>query len=163
MGGGLPMGAVVGKALVMDAAEPGTIGGTYGGNPVACAASLATISVMESERLCERATRIGDKVMSRFKALEQRFSVVGDVRGRGAMVAIEFSHDRDPFRPASELCQKISADCRAHGVLVLTSGPHGNILRVLSPLVITDAELEEGLRVIDQAVEKHAQSTVCHV
>ncbi len=156
MGGGLPIGAVIGKAAVMDAAEPGTIGGTYGGNPVACAASLATIAVMEEDRLCDRAMAIGERVKKAFQKLAETSPVVGDVRGLGAMIAIEYCHDRDPSRPAGDITLKIAAECRKNGLLVLTCGPHGNVIRVLAPLVISDADLDRGLAIIDAATRAHS-------
>ncbi len=152
MGGGLPIGAVLGKARVMDAAEPGTIGGTYGGNPVACASALATIEVMERKNLCERAVAIGARVRERFQMFYDKYDCVGDVRGLGAMMAIEFCHGRDPSRPASELVARAAAYCRDNGVLVLTAGAFKNVIRVLSPLVIEDADLQKGLDVIETGV-----------
>ena len=103
MGGGLPIAAVIGRAEVMDAARPGTIGGTYGGNPVACAAALATIEVMEQENLNARGVQVGEKVRSRFEALQQKCDVIADVRGLGAMIGMEFCHDSDPNKPAGEV------------------------------------------------------------
>jgi 4-aminobutyrate aminotransferase / (S)-3-amino-2-methylpropionate transaminase / 5-aminovalerate transaminase len=152
MGGGLPIGAVVGRAEVMDGAEPGTIGGTYGGNPVACASALATIRVMEELDLNRRATEIGERIRRRFEALAQRSSAVGEVRGLGAMMAMELVEDGDPHRPASGLAREVAHSCLAEGVLVITAGPAGNVIRILSPLVITDEQLDRGLDVIEAAV-----------
>lgn len=152
MGGGLPIGAVVGKAAIMDAAQPGTIGGTYGGNPVACAAALATIAVMESENLNARATVIGERVRTRFEALQAKCPLIADVRGLGAMIGMEFCHDGDPGRPAGPVVAAALAACRERGVLVLPAGAHGNIIRVLSPLVIGDDQLDRALTVIEESV-----------
>lgn len=152
MGGGLPIGAVLGKAEVMDAAEPGTIGGTYGGNPVACASALATIQIMEEQNLNARAEAIGKRVRERFQQLYEKCDAVGDVRGMGAMMAIEFCHGRDPNKPAAELVAKAVAHCRENGLLVLTAGPYKNVIRVLAPLVIDDADLERGLDLIEAGV-----------
>ncbi|HUF46542.1 MAG TPA: aspartate aminotransferase family protein, partial [Vicinamibacterales bacterium] len=152
MGGGLPIAAVVGKAAVMDAAEPGTLGGTYGGNPVACAAALAAIDVIERERLADRAVVIGQRIRDRFDALKRDCPIVGDVRGMGAMLAMELSCDGDPTRPAAAETAAVVARCRQQRVLVLTAGPHGNVIRMLPPLVITDAELERGLDAIEEAI-----------
>jgi len=152
MGGGLPISAVVGKAEVMDAARPGTIGGTYGGNPVACAAALATIETMEERDLNGAARRIGGIVRERFEALRDQSELVADVRGTGAMIGLELCYERDPDRPAGDAVAEITTDCRAQGVLVLPAGSRGNILRILSPLVISDADLERGLGVIENAV-----------
>jgi 4-aminobutyrate aminotransferase/(S)-3-amino-2-methylpropionate transaminase len=152
MGGGLPIGAVLGRAEVMDAARPGTIGGTYGGNPVACAASIATIEEMERLGLNERAQVIGEAVRSRMEALRARCPYVADVRGLGAMIGVEFCHGGDPRKPAGDLVKAITALCRENGVLVLPASSFGNVLRVLSPLVIEDAELERGLDVMEKAI-----------
>lgn len=154
MGAGLPISAVVGRTEVMDAAEPGTIGGTYGGNPIACAAALATIRVIEEEGLNDRALHIGSTVRQAFERLRERHTTVGDVRGLGAMMAMEFCYDRDPSRPAGDLVAAITKRCRQEGLILLTAGPYGNILRVLSPLVISDEELTTGLDIIARAVDQ---------
>ncbi|PRQ02692.1 aspartate aminotransferase family protein [Enhygromyxa salina] len=162
LGSGLPIAAVLGRAAVMDAALPGTIGGTYGGNPVACAAALATLRVMEREQLSARARVIGDQVRARFEGLRDQCNVVGEVRGLGAMMAIELCHGGDPKRPAPQVTAAAVARCRAEGVLVLTAGAFGNIIRTLSPLVISDADLDRGLTVIETAIiaaaKEHATS-----
>jgi 4-aminobutyrate aminotransferase/(S)-3-amino-2-methylpropionate transaminase len=152
MGGGLPIGAVVGKADVMDATKPGTLGGTFGGNPVAGAAALATIATMERLDLNARAVHIGALVRKRFASLEQRSSLVADLRGLGAMIGIELCHDRDPARPASEELAAVATHCRERGVLVLPAGPLANVLRILSPLVIDDADLDRGLSAIEEGI-----------
>jgi 4-aminobutyrate aminotransferase / (S)-3-amino-2-methylpropionate transaminase / 5-aminovalerate transaminase len=157
MGGGMPIGAVIGRAEVMDAAQPGTIGGTYGGNPVACAGALATIDVMERHDLCGRAQTIGRRIRERLTALREHCPAVADVRGLGAMVGVELCHDADPGRPATALVQDTAARCRAAGVLVLTAGPFSNVLRILSPLVIEDEDLERGLDVIEQSLQAAMQ------
>ncbi len=155
MGGGLPIAAVIGRPEVMDAARPGTIGGTYGGNPVACASSLATIRLMEELDLNTRAMEVGDRIRARFEALAERTDVVGDVRGIGAMMAMELVEGGDPHRPATQLATAVTLTCLENGVLVIKSGPSGNVIRILSPLVITDEELDRGLTVIEDAVLLH--------
>ena len=157
LGSGLPIAAVVGRADVMDAAAPGTIGGTYGGNPVACAAALATIDVMEELNLNERGAAIGDRVRACFESLKEKTTVIGDVRGLGAMIGAEFCYDRDSTRPAGEFVAKMLARCRERGVLVLPAGPHGNVIRVLSPLVIEDSDLDYALTVIEESGMEAAQ------
>lgn len=152
MGGGLPISAVLGKREVMDAARPGTLGGTYGGNPVSCAAALATIGVMEQKQLNARAAKIGDQVRTRLESLMQRVDLIADVRGIGAMIGIEFCYDRDPARPAGDIVTAITAACREKGVLILPAAAHHNVLRLLSPLVITDDDLNRGLEVLEQAI-----------
>ncbi len=160
LGGGMPISAVLGKAEVLDAAQPGTVGGTYGGNPVACAAALAAIESIENDHLLERGAAIGDRVRTRFSKIKDRSSLVGDVRGLGAMVAIELCHDGDPARPATEASAAVTAACRAQGILVLPAGAHGNIIRVLSPLVIEDSDLERALDAIDEAVMAASHASV---
>jgi 4-aminobutyrate aminotransferase/(S)-3-amino-2-methylpropionate transaminase len=152
MGGGLPIGCVIGEAEIMDAAAPGTLGGTYGGNPVACAASLAAIKFMEEVDLNKRAEYIGDVIRTRFHALEEKNDLIGDIRGPGAMIGMEFVHERDPRKPASELVQKVVDRCRDNGLLVLTSGTHKNVIRILAPLIITDADLKLGLDIMEDAI-----------
>ncbi|MEZ5403797.1 MAG: aspartate aminotransferase family protein [Bryobacteraceae bacterium] len=152
LGAGMPIGAVVGKAEVMDAAAPGTIGGTYGGNPLACAAALAAIGYMESNNLNARAAEIGERVGRRFETLKKKCSLIADVRGLGAMIAMEFCQDRDPSRPAGPAVTAILERCRERNVLVLPAGAHGNIIRVLSPLVIEDGQLNHALDVIESSV-----------
>lgn len=153
MGGGMPISAVVGKAEVMDAARPGTIGGTYGGNPVACAAALATIESMEEKRLNQRGRELGEVMRARFERVSERCDLIGDVRGLGAMIAVEFCHERDPGRPAKDAVDAVTAACRENGVLVLPSSRNGNVLRLLSPLVIDDDELERALATIEAAID----------
>jgi 4-aminobutyrate aminotransferase/(S)-3-amino-2-methylpropionate transaminase len=152
MGGGLPISAVVGKAEIMDAVQPGTLGGTYGGNPVACAAALATIALMEEEDLPGRAQHVGETIRNRLLSLAERTPVVGDVRGLGAMIGMELVEDGDPARPASALASEIAQECVRNGVLIITAGTYGNVIRVLAPLVISDADLERGLAVIEMAL-----------
>jgi len=153
MGGGMPISAILGKAEIMDAALPGTIGGTYGGNPVSCAAALATIESMESLQLNQRAQVVGAEVRSRFERLAKRSSLIGDVRGLGAMIGVEFCHDRDPKRPAKDVVDAITRHCRENNVLVIPASRHGNVLRILSPLVIDDADLDRALCTIEAAVD----------
>ena len=149
--GGLPLAAVTGRAELMDAVHVGGLGGTYGGNPVACAAALGAIESIESDHLAERAQHIGDVMLDRLRALAAEHPQIGDVRGRGAMVAIELvtpgTTDPDPVEAG-----RISAACHQQGVVTLTCGTYGNVLRFLPPLVISDELLTEGLDVIASAV-----------
>lgn len=148
--GGLPLAAVTGRAEVMDAVHSGGLGGTYGGNPVACAAALGSIETMESENLAERAKQIEAIFRERLTAMAERHGVIGDIRGRGAMMAVEIvrpgTKDADP-----DLTKKVMAACHAQGVVVLTAGTYGNVLRFLPPLVIGDDLLREGLDILDEA------------
>lgn len=156
MGGGLPIAAVIGKASVMDRVNPGTLGGTYGGNPVACAAALAAIARMEELDLNARATAIGNTIHQRFSDLQKKVEQVTDVRGLGAMVAIELCENGDPTRPAPAIVKAVIDDCRNQGLLVIAAGVAGNCVRVLTPLVITDEQLGRGLDILCQSIEQHA-------
>jgi len=150
MGGGLPIAAVIGRASVMDGAVPGTIGGTYGGNPIACAASLAAIDAMEELDLNRRATVIGDTIRARFTALQSRCPIIGDVRGLGGMIAIECVAEGDPDRPLGAVVKDVLTAALGRGVLAIAAGTHGNVIRILSPLVITDGELDRGLTILEE-------------
>jgi 4-aminobutyrate aminotransferase / (S)-3-amino-2-methylpropionate transaminase / 5-aminovalerate transaminase len=148
--GGLPLAGVTGRADVMDAVHFGGLGGTYGGNPVACAAALAAIETMRAEDLCGAARRIESVVLPRLSALAAKYEAVGDVRGRGAMLAVELvrpgSKEPDPV-----LTAEVSSACHREGLITLTAGTYGNVLRFLPPLVIGDALLAEGLDILDAA------------
>ena len=150
LGSGMPIAAVVGGADVMDAARPSTIGGTYIGNPVSCAAALATIELMQNEDLNARAIVVGDRIRSRFLRLQEQVPAIGDVRGLGAMIAMELVHDQDPHRPDSELCHQLLAACFEEGLVLISAGTFKNIIRVLCPLVIPDEQLDRGLDIIEE-------------
>lgn len=158
MGGGLPMACVIGKASVMDRVNPGTLGGTYGGNPVSCAAALATIARMEELDLNARARAIGATIGERFGDLKRRVRAVTDVRGLGAMMAIELNEGGDPMKPAGAMVRAIIDDCRDQGLLIIAAGVAGNCVRVLTPLVITDEQLGKGLDILCASVERHANA-----
>ncbi len=149
--GGLPLAAVTGRAELLDAVHVGGLGGTYGGNPLACEAALGVLETIEEDKLVERAAHIGDVMLPRLRALKERFGVIGDVRGRGAMVAIELvlPGGKEP-NPAATA--EIARRCHAEGLLVLTAGTYGNVLRFLPPLVIPDHLLEEGLSILERAI-----------
>src|SRR5262245_15505985 len=150
--GGLPLAAVTGRTEIMEAPHVGGLGGTYGGNPVACAAALGAIRTIEEERLVDRAAQIGSVMLLRLSALQEKFEAIGDVRGRGAMVAIEFVKDRATKEPDPVGTQGIAAACHAAGLVVLTCGTYGNVLRFLPPLVIPDHLLAEGLDILEDAL-----------
>ncbi len=154
MGSGMPISAVIGKAEIMDAAAPGTIGGTYIGNPVSCAASLATIAYMKSIDLNAKAKRVGEITMTRFRAMQSKFSNIGDVRGLGAMNAMEFVKNGDPNQPDYDLCQALVKACAKRDLIVISAGVHKNVLRVLSPLTIAEEQLNKGLDIIEEELEK---------
>jgi 4-aminobutyrate aminotransferase / (S)-3-amino-2-methylpropionate transaminase / 5-aminovalerate transaminase len=153
VGGGLPISAVTGRAEIMDATHPGGLGGTYGGNPVAAAAALAVLEKIERENLLASARRVGETVLSRFSSFAERFGIVGDVRGRGAMCAIELVGDlatKEPLAP--DAMNGIARRCLEQGVVILTAGTYGNVLRLLPPINIDEALLEDGLDVVDEAL-----------
>jgi 4-aminobutyrate aminotransferase/(S)-3-amino-2-methylpropionate transaminase len=149
---GLPLSGVIGKAEIMDAPGDSAIGGTYVGNPVAQAAAHAVLDVFEEESLVERAAQIGDTIRSRMQAWQQRFDAIGDVRGLGAMLAIELVHDRNTKDPAPEVASAVVEAAAARGLLLLKSGIYSNCIRVLTPLVVTDAELDEALGIWEDAL-----------
>jgi 4-aminobutyrate aminotransferase/(S)-3-amino-2-methylpropionate transaminase len=149
---GLPLSAVVGKAEIMDAPGDSAIGGTYVGNPVAQAAALAVLDVFEDEGLVERATQLGETIRARMDAWQQRWNAIGDVRGLGAMLAIELVHDRESKDPAPDLASRVVEAAAERGLLLLKSGIYSNCIRVLVPLVVSEAELDEALGVWEDAL-----------
>jgi 4-aminobutyrate aminotransferase/(S)-3-amino-2-methylpropionate transaminase len=149
--GGLPLAAVTGRAEIMDAPHIGGLGGTYGGNPVACAAALGSIETIEELDLAGRARSIGETMLARLRAVQQSVPAIGDVRGRGAMVAIELVRP-GTTDPAPELAAAVAKACHFEGLVVLTCGTYGNVLRFLPPLVISDELLAEGLDILDRAL-----------
>ena len=151
--GGLPLSAVLGKAEILDAAHEGAVGGTFVGNPVALAAAVAVLDVIDEEGLCERAETIGETIRRRMRGWQERLAPIGDVRGLGAMVALELVRDRASKLPAPELAEAVIDAAFKRGLLLLRAGVHGNCIRVLCPLVITDAELDEGLAVWEEALD----------
>jgi 4-aminobutyrate aminotransferase/(S)-3-amino-2-methylpropionate transaminase len=150
---GLPLSGVLGRAEIMDAPPDSAVGGTYVGNPVAQAAALAVLDVVEEEGLCERAVAIGETLRARMTDWQGRFDQIGDVRGVGAMLAIELVHDRVTKEPAPELATAVVDEAASGGLLLLKAGVHSNVIRVLLPLVVADAELEEALQVWEEALE----------
>lgn len=149
---GLPISAVTGRADIMDAPGVGEIGGTYGGSPLGCAAALQVIDMLLEERLADRAVAIGDAVSERFLRLQQEFGCIGDVRTLGAMSAIELVKDRESREPDKALTARVLQEAHRHGVIVMSAGIYGNVIRMLSPLVITDDQLAEGLDVLELAL-----------
>jgi 4-aminobutyrate aminotransferase/(S)-3-amino-2-methylpropionate transaminase len=150
---GLPLSGVIGRAEIMDAPGDSAIGGTYVGNPVAQAAALAVLDVIEEEGLVERASAIGETMRERMVRWQDRFPAIGDVRGLGAMLAIELVEDRETKRPAPDLASAVTKAAAERGLLLLKSGIYSNCIRVLCPLVVTDSELDEALDVWEQALE----------
>ena len=154
MGSGLPIAAVLGKANIMDATAPGSIGGTYIGSPVCCAASLATIKYMKDIQLNEKALVVGKTIMDRLYALKVECPQIGDVRGVGAMIGFEFVKNNDPRQPDADLCSRVVKGCSDHGLIMLSAGTHKNIIRILSPLVITPEQLDKGLTILENVIRE---------
>jgi 4-aminobutyrate aminotransferase/(S)-3-amino-2-methylpropionate transaminase len=148
--GGLPLAAVTGRAEIMDSPHVGGLGGTYGGNPVACAAAMGAIATMESMDLAARARSIGSIMTSRLREMAERYDVIGDIRGRGAMVAVELVRP-GTLEPDAATTAAVAKACHTEGLIVLTCGTYGNVLRLLPPLVMPDHLLDEGLTILDKA------------
>ncbi|GAA3042658.1 4-aminobutyrate--2-oxoglutarate transaminase [Streptomyces olivoverticillatus] len=149
--GGMPLAAVTGRAEIMDSAHAGGLGGTYGGNPVACAAALGAIETMRELDLNAKAKRIEEVMKGRLAAMQEKFAIIGDIRGRGGMIAIELVKDAATKEPNAEAAGTLAKACHAEGLLVLTCGTYGNVLRFLPPLVIGEDLLNEGLDIIEAA------------
>jgi 4-aminobutyrate aminotransferase/(S)-3-amino-2-methylpropionate transaminase len=153
LGGGLPISAITGRADLMDSVHPGGLGGTYGGNPVAAAAALAVLDLVERDGLLDRSLRVGEIVTERFRAMQARFPQVGEVRGRGAMCAIELVEDPVTKEPlAAPTMSAIASRALEQGVIVLTAGTYGNVVRLLPPLTIDEDLLRDGLDVLEDAI-----------
>ncbi|HUY84467.1 MAG TPA: 4-aminobutyrate--2-oxoglutarate transaminase [Steroidobacteraceae bacterium] len=152
LGGGLPLSAVTGRAPIMDAAHPGGLGGTYGGNPLGIAAAHAVLDVIEAEGLCARAALVGARVRARLEALAQAAPCIGDVRGLGMMVAFELVKDKRTKEPDAALTASILAQAEQRGLILLSCGVDANVVRLLAPLTIPDAVLEEGLEMLAESI-----------
>ena len=152
LGGGMPLAAVTGRAEIMDAPGPGGLGGTFGGNPVSCAAALAVIETMEKENLSARAELLGEKFAARAREWARRWPLIGEVRGLGAMQALELVRSRETREPAKAETEQIMRYCYEHGLLTISAGTYGNVIRVLVPLMIPDGQFEEGLDVLESAI-----------
>ncbi len=155
MGSGMPIGAVIAKTAVVDSINPGTIGGTYMGNPVSCAAAIATIDYMQEININDKARMVGDIVRERFLGFLKKFPQhVSDVRGIGAMMAFEISFDGDIHRPDGDFTKKLLQRCHEKGLIIISAGVNGNVVRVLSPLVIEAKDLNRGLDIIEESLEE---------
>ena len=157
LAGGMPLSAVTGKAEIMDAAPVGGLGGTYAGNPLACAAALAVIDTFEKENLLQRSRAVGERLTSRLKALQAQNPCIAEVRGLGAMVAIELCKNGDPHQPDAELTKRMVAEAQQRGLILLSCGVYANVIRVLVPLVASDTLLDEGLDIMAAALAAAAQ------
>jgi 4-aminobutyrate aminotransferase/(S)-3-amino-2-methylpropionate transaminase len=155
LGGGLPIAGVTARAGIIDQVHAGGLGGTFGGNPLSGVASLAAMDTIQAEGLLDRATAIGETMTTRLRAMQASYPSIGDVRGRGAMIAAELV-GADGITPDADLTKRVAAACHADGVLVLTAGSYGNVLRFLPPLVISEELLDDALGVLEKAFAQHA-------
>jgi 4-aminobutyrate aminotransferase/(S)-3-amino-2-methylpropionate transaminase len=160
LGGGLPIAAVVGKAGVMDCVPEGGLGGTYAGNPLSCAAALAVLRVMEEEALSSRALRVGERLVAGFKAIRMKSNrpVIGDIRGLGAMIGVELVEDLESREPATALAAKLVEDAAQNGLLLAPSGRSHNVIRLLVPLTLSDAIIDEALSIFEASLERAQQA-----
>ena len=149
---GMPLSAVVGRKDLMDSVHSGGIGGTYGGNPVACRAALAVLEIFETEDLLQKSVTLGQTLRKRLDSFKERYEVVGDVRGLGPMLALELVKDRETKAPAADAANAVKAYALEKGLMLLTCGSLGNVIRLLMPLVITDEQLERGLTILEEGL-----------
>ena len=154
IGAGLPLSAIVAREEIMESVLPGTIGGTYCGNPLACAAALKTIEIMERDHLADRSLEIGEKVQSAYKKWMEKYDVVGDVRGLGGMIGIEFVTDKKSKNPNGEIVAKIVQNAVRKGLMLENCGTYGQVIRFLAPLVMTDEQLDAGLEIFEEAIKE---------
>src|SRR6202022_2512317 len=157
LGGGLPLASVTGRAEIMDAPGPGGLGGTFAGNPLSCAAALAVLDIFERENLLVRANELGEHFQERARQWQKRWPIVGDVRGLGGMQAIELVQSPDKREPAPEETKQITRYCYEHGLITITAGSYSNVIRVLVPLVVTNDQFDEGLDVLESALQMVSQ------
>ena len=166
IGGGLPIGGVTGRAEIMDAAIPGGLGSTFAGNPLACAAALASLEAIEKDGLLARSTAIGKRFVERVKGWQQKWSLIGEVRSLGGMCAFELVKDHETREPAGAETKELAHYAYEHGLITITAGTLGNVMRILVPLVISDAEFDEGMDVLEAGlthVAEKKQAVVSHV
>lgn len=153
LAGGLPLSGVIGKASIMDAVEPGGLGGTYAGNPVACAAALAIIDLIQEEKILERSFKIGEVIKTRIQKIANHNPIIGEVRGLGGMVAFEVVESQTPPTPSMNLAKKITTKALENGLILLSCGVYGNVIRILVPITIEDQTLEEALGILENTLE----------
>ena len=152
MGAGVPISAITARAEVMDAAPAGTIGGTYCGNPLACAAAIKTMEIMKAEDYCGKSMHIGKVVTEAFEKMKEKYSVIGDVRGLGGMIGVEFVKDKESKEPNPEFVKKLIQSALQKGLLLENAGSAGNVIRFLAPLCMTDEQMEAGLKIFEDAI-----------
>ena len=155
--GGLPMAAVTGRADIMDVPSSGQLGGTFSGNPASCVAALAVLETIEKENLCERANVLGERFRNRASKWQAKWELIGEVRGLGAMQAVELVRSKNTREPADEETKRVAQYCYEHGLVILTAGSYGNVIRLLMPLVITDGQMDEALNVLEAGLAHVAE------
>jgi 4-aminobutyrate aminotransferase/(S)-3-amino-2-methylpropionate transaminase len=153
LGGGLPLAAITGRAEIMDAPGPGGLGGTFAGNPLSCAAALAVLDMFEQKDFYSRADELGEHFQKRAREWQKRWPVIGEIRGLGAMQALELVEASETRIPATEDTKKITQYCYEHGVITISAGSYGNVIRLLMPLVITDEQMDEALDVLEAGIQ----------
>jgi 4-aminobutyrate aminotransferase/(S)-3-amino-2-methylpropionate transaminase len=151
---GLPLAGITGRAEIMNAPHVGGLGGTYGGNPLACRSALAVFDMIEKDNLLAKAAALGQRLRDALNEWRQKYKIIGDVRGLGAMMAAELVKDRKTKQPAADETKAIVEQCREDGLLTLSCGSYGNVIRILAPLIISDEKLEKGLAIMEKAIKQ---------
>ena len=152
--GGMPLSAVTGRSEMMNASHVGGLGGTYSGNPISCRAALAVLEILHEDHLLEKAVKLGDTLLDRFTAMQERYEIIGDVRGKGPMLAMELVEDRESKQPAADKSKALVNRCFEKGLVLLSCGNFGNVIRTLMPLVITDEQLDKGLAILEESISE---------
>ncbi|MGB9080868.1 MAG: 4-aminobutyrate--2-oxoglutarate transaminase [Desulfuromonadaceae bacterium] len=154
LAGGMPLSAITGRADIMNQSHVGGLGGTYSGNPLSCRAALAVLEILIEDGLLKRGEVLGEKLLTRFLEMQEKYEIIGEVRGKGPMLALELVRDRETKEPAGDEAKKLTKLCHEKGLVLLSCGNHGNVIRVLMPLVITDEELERGLSILEESLQQ---------
>ncbi len=154
LAGGMPLSAITGRAEIMNQSHVGGLGGTYSGNPLSCRAALAVLEILVEDGLLKRGVQLGEKLLKRFQAMQENHEIIGEVRGKGPMLALELVRDRETREPAGDEAKQLTKLCFEKGLVLLSCGNHGNVIRVLMPLVITDEELERGLSILEESLQQ---------
>lgn len=152
LAGGMPLSAITGRSEIMDQSHAGGLGGTYGGNPISCAAAQAVLDIFLKDGLLEKSVALGEKLQKRFAQMQQKYEIIGEVRGKGPMLALELVKDRQTKAPAGDEAKKLTRICYEKGLVILSCGAFGNVVRFLMPLVITDEQLERGLAILEESL-----------
>jgi len=150
----MPVSAVVGKAEIMDCTHLGGVGGTYGGSPVSAVAATETLKIISSPAFLQRATEVGELISTRLAGWREKYSIIGDTRGLGAMQLVEFVKDRETKEPDMQTAMTVLKDAVAHGIILIRAGLYSNCIRLLPPIVMTDEQLHEGLTVLEMAIAR---------